>query len=331
MNREKMLFGKIKLTAMTRNDLEIVMHPQIDGMSMFFNSVEYRTPHLHPEWEVLYVLEKPMIIQSLQNVYHVKPGDLAMINPYQPHEMYCSDESGSCTFLCLQMSPELFSEAYPKIDHIYAEDIQITNYFESTQLLSLKKMMMQMMNEYLEEKEDYELLCLSRSAVLMYQILQHIPYHLQTSQEIEERDRRNARLSRLLQYVDEHYRFKASLTEFAKEESCTLNYMSAFVKESLNQTFQDYVKTVRFHCACKMILNGDKSMQNVCVESGFSDYRYFSEVFRQRTGMTPEQYSHHPTVHMDAQQTHHSLHSLEHFYSRGKSLELLSEYKKAVM
>ena len=107
--------------------------------------------------------------------------------------------------------------------------------------------------------------------------------------------------------------------------------MSAFVKESLNQTFQDYVKTVRFHCACKMILNGDKSMQNVCVESGFSDYRYFSEVFRQRTGMTPEQYSHHPTVHMDAQQTHHSLHSLEHFYSRGKSLELLSEYKKAVM
>jgi hypothetical protein len=70
--------------------------------------------------------------------------------------------------------------------------------------------------------------------------------------------------------------------------------MSAFVKEYLNQTFQDYVKTVRFHCACKMIMNGKDTMQNVCVESGFSDYRYFSERFRQRTGMTPEQYSHHP-------------------------------------
>jgi hypothetical protein len=36
----------------------------------------------------------------------------------------------------------------------------------------------------------------AKRAQLMYQILQHIPYHMQTTQEIEERDRRNARLIR---------------------------------------------------------------------------------------------------------------------------------------
>lgn len=30
------------------SELEIVRHAQIDGLSMFFNTVEYRTPHLHP-------------------------------------------------------------------------------------------------------------------------------------------------------------------------------------------------------------------------------------------------------------------------------------------
>lgn len=313
---------------MTKNNLEIVMHPQIDGMSMFFNAVNYRTPHMHPEWEVLYILEHPMVIQSFDHRYHVAPGDLILLNPYQSHEMYCQDEKNTCTFLCLQISPDLFAEAYPQIHHIVADDILITKYFQADALAKRKVQMLNMMQLYLEEQEGYELLCLSNAADLMYQILHTVPCHTQSSQEAEERDRRNARLIRLLQYVDENYQFKPSLTEFAKAEGCTLNYMSAFVKECLHQTFQEYVKTVRFHCACKMIMNGKDTMQNVCVESGFSDYRYFSDAFRARTGMTPEQYSHHPRTDQDAQQTHHSLHSLEHFYSRGKSLDLLKVYRR---
>ena len=44
------------------SELEIVRHAQIDGLSMFFNTVEYRTPHLHPEWELILVLEQPLLI-----------------------------------------------------------------------------------------------------------------------------------------------------------------------------------------------------------------------------------------------------------------------------
>lgn len=307
------------------------MHPQIDGMSLFLNSVEYRSPHMHSEWELLYVLNHSMILQSMHQKYQTAPGDLILLNPYQPHEMSYSNEGDSCTFLCLQISPELFAEAFPQINHIYADKIIINSFFSKEQLNNIKILMLQMMQDYLQEQSGYELLCLSKSAQLLYEIFQQIPYHMQTTQEIEERDKRNSRLIRLFKYVDEHYRYKPSLTEFAKEEDCTLNYMSAFVKQYLNQTFQDYVKTVRFHCACKMITNGNDSMQNVCIESGFSDYRYFSETFRTRTGMTPEEYRHHPIPDLDAQQTHHSLHSLEHFYSRGKSLEMVEKYQKTII
>ena len=36
-------------------ELEIVPQHQIDGMRVFVNTVEYRSPHFHPEWELLWV------------------------------------------------------------------------------------------------------------------------------------------------------------------------------------------------------------------------------------------------------------------------------------
>ena len=70
-----------------------------------------------------------------------------------------------------------------------------------------------------------------------------------------------------------------------------MSYLSHFIKETMNQTFQEYVASVRVGCACKLIASGGKRMLDVCMESGFSDYRYFSKAFRVLYGMTPDEYS----------------------------------------
>lgn len=113
---------------------------------------------------------------------------------------------------------------------------------------------------------------------------------------------------------------KIRLSDFARAERRSMSYLSHFVKEALGQSFQEYVNTVRFHCACKLIAAGQRRMLDVCVASGFSDYRYFSAAFQKRLGMTPEEYSRQPqSPVLDEMQVHHSLHSLERFYSREKA------------
>ena len=87
---------------------------------------------------------------------------------------------------------------------------------------------------------------------------------------------------------------KIRLSDFARAERRSMSYLSHFVKEALGQSFQEYVNTVRFHCACKLIAAGQRRMLDVCVASGFSDYRYFSAAFQKRLGMTPEEYSRQP-------------------------------------
>jgi len=105
-----------------------------------------------------------------------------------------------------------------------------------------------------------------------------------------------------------------------------LSYLSRFIKAVLNQTFQEYVNSVRFHCACKLIAAGQKRMLDVCMESGFSDYRYFSREFQKNYGMTPEQYKHAAKKsQLRSQANRHSLHSVERFYSAEESMKIIKK------
>jgi AraC-like DNA-binding protein len=142
--------------------------------------------------------------------------------------------------------------------------------------------------------------------------------------ELHDLERRNARLMRLLAFVDANYTQKIRLADFAAQEHCSVSYLSRFVKEMLNQTFQEYVETVRFNAACKLMAAGETKMVAVYAASGFSDYRYFSRAFHKRTGLTPEEYC--KTQSLEApEQTHihRSIHSLERLYSREMCIQMV--------
>ena len=67
-------------------ELEIVQYPQLDGLRLFLNTVYYRAPHLHSEWELILVLENILHIRSGQTNYLVEPGQMILFNPDEPHE-----------------------------------------------------------------------------------------------------------------------------------------------------------------------------------------------------------------------------------------------------
>ena len=141
-------------------------------------------------------------------------------------------------------------------------------------------------------------------------------------------EQRNARLMRLIQFVDENYMHKIRLSDFARQEGRSVSYMSHFVKDTMNQTFQDYVNSVRFNCARKLIAGSKDSLVSICMESGFSDYRYFSQTFRETYGMTPAEYRRQArTSYPEQAFVNHSLHSREEIYSDRMCLQLAQAFQ----
>ena len=256
------------------NELEIIRHPQIEGFSMFFNTVDYRTPHIHPEWELIWVVENSLVVNSQGKEYILEPGQMIVFNPNEPHEFHKVKERA--TFLCMQIS----SKALPEILPAFIDENRVDEHLSKEEMQTLKDELVECMTSYLQRDEHFALYCVGKGSLILYQLLHKMPSHILTIEETSSIDKRNERLKHLLAFVDENYMHKIRLSDFAKKEGCSVSYLSRFIKNTLNQNFQDYVTSVRFNSACKLIGAGDKKLLDVCLESGFSDYRYFQENFK---------------------------------------------------
>lgn len=303
------------------NELEIIQYQQIEGLTVFFDTVDYRTPHIHTEWELIWLLDNPLSVTCGQSRFEMAPGQMILFCPDEPHEFHKLDQEA--TFLCLQISPRLL----PQIPLLTLEESVVDSCLSEQELRHLHKQFGQIARSYLMREANYELYCIGESFLILHKLLCRLPYHVLTAEEAVSIDKRNARLNRLIRFVDENYMHKIRLADFAAAEGCSLSYLSRFIKDTMNQTFQEYVTSVRFNCACKLIAGGNMRMLDICMESGFSDYRYFSRAFQQQFHMTPEQYSQYKSkMQLETYIVRHSLHSAEKFYSREDSLKLLKRY-----
>lgn len=303
------------------NELEIIHYRQLEGLRVFFDTVDYRTSHVHSEWELIWVLDNPLSVNNSQCKFIVQPGEMVLLGPNIPHEFHKLEQES--TFLCFQISAGIL----PSLPPMAMDANTPHSYLSTSEMQLLKKRLAGIAEAYLVCAENYELYCVGESCLVLHLLLSRLPHRILSPEEADGLSKRNERLKRLIDFVDANYMHKIKLEDFAESEGCSLSYLSRFIKETMNQSFQEYVASVRFNCACKLINTGGMRMLDVCLESGFSDYRYFSRAFKQQYNMTPEEYSQSKRkMQLEAHQVHHSLHSVERFYSREDSLKLLKKY-----
>ena len=66
-------------------EVEIGEHPQIDGLRVFFNTVHYRTAHIHRELELIWLAEGALDVRIEQTRLRAAPGEMVLFHPGQLH------------------------------------------------------------------------------------------------------------------------------------------------------------------------------------------------------------------------------------------------------
>ena len=303
-------------------EVEIVEHPQIDGLRVFFNTVHYRTPHVHRELELIWLAAGTLEVRIEQTQVRAAPGEMVLFHPGQLHEFRAAGDG--CTFLCVQVAPELVGHAYPSLGRLRFAQPCPGRVLPRGAYNALVQTLLRLAQSYLEQRPGYELTSAGCACLLLGALVEGMPHQLLSGGELAARQRRNDRALRLMRYVDENYTRTIKLADFAQAEGLSLGYASHFAHAALGQSFQDYVDTVRFYAACKQIAAGQGRLVDVYAAAGFSDYRYFSRAFQKRFGMTPEEYRRRQPPAPEETHIHHSVHSLEQFYTRAQSLQLLA-------
>jgi two-component system response regulator YesN len=93
-----------------------------------------------------------------------------------------------------------------------------------------------------------------------------------------------------LDYINIHFSENISLSDVADNINLSKNYLCDLFKKELGVTFINYVTNLRIEKAKEYLVSTDMKMYEVSDAVGYSDYAYFSQIFKKHTGITLSAY-----------------------------------------
>lgn len=92
------------------------------------------------------------------------------------------------------------------------------------------------------------------------------------------------------EYIDQHYAENLTLKKMADSVYLSQSYLSVSFKEILNMNFNEYLTRVRMEKAKELLATSRYRIYEVCGMVGYTDKKYFSDLFKRYTGMLPKEW-----------------------------------------
>lgn len=93
-----------------------------------------------------------------------------------------------------------------------------------------------------------------------------------------------------LKYMEENYGENLSLESVSQKVFVSAGYLSTIFKQVLQKNFVDSLHEIRVQKAKERLRDYHDKIYEVAVAVGYKDEKYFSQIFKKITGMTPNQY-----------------------------------------
>ncbi len=185
---------------------------------------------------------------------------------------YTSTESGS--LIMIIVSPRLFFEEMRSTLSKRYENFCLSDQSEVLHLAYK-------LQEYVETND--ELLSIGYASLLLAHLIKGLPEKSPASRMDEDA------FTSIIQYISAHFTEKMTLRSVAGKFGINYFNLSKLFRQKLSLTFLQYLHILRAETAKALLKNTDRSMTEICYESGFSDVRTFNRVFKQVYQMTPSE------------------------------------------
>ena len=97
-------------------------------------------------------------------------------------------------------------------------------------------------------------------------------------------------IERAKEYIRQNYAHDISLESIADEIGLSACYLSTLYKNIEKTSIKEYIIDVRIEASKKYLRDIQLKIYEVAANVGYTDSRYFSQLFRKKTGYTPGQY-----------------------------------------
>lgn len=103
-------------------------------------------------------------------------------------------------------------------------------------------------------------------------------------------DAENERVNAIYDYSLKNYKRKIQLEEIAAVANISPNSFCRYFKSRTRKTYSQFLIEIRVGQACKLLIENNLSIKQLCYESGFNNFTSFHKYFKMITGKSPLTY-----------------------------------------
>lgn len=233
--------------------------------------------HTHRDLCIGLIEQGKRIIEIQGKRYEAAPGQIFILPPSVVHA--CSSANNPHTYRLLLVASGVLQPILPKGPEEYYSLVHviIDEQARFANLLDLFELMAS--NEVLQSKQT----------ALVATVGEFAQDFIKMHETPVAGNAQYDSLKQVKAYIDEHYAECFSLQELAGSVFLSPYYLIHLFKQVYSIPPHVYQQQVRIRQAKKMLLEG-AALAEVALKTGFADQSYFSNVFKQRVGITPGEY-----------------------------------------
>jgi AraC-like DNA-binding protein len=253
--------------------------------------------HYHPEFEIIFV-EKSNGVRLMGNhIGNFNDGDLMFISPNLPH-VWKNDKA------FYQNNKDVWVDVYVIQ---FTENALTEKFFNLPEFTNVKKLFLLGQQGLLIKgknhkkiseliKKVYHSSGINRLVLFLttletiantkeYELLSSVGY----TNSVNNTD--TERITKVMNFLMENYSHEIKLEEIADLVNLNKSSFCRYFRSRTHKTFSQFLNEIRIAHACKLLINNNMTISEVCYETGYNNISHFNRQFKKITSLTARDYS----------------------------------------
>jgi AraC-like DNA-binding protein len=254
-------------------------------IGIFQDNLETSTWHYHNNFEISFITEGSGKRIVADSIAEFQPGDLVFIGQNLSHVWIADKDTRMPSNRTLEMVFLQFTSSVLSLQLLALPEFKYV-----ARALTLSERGIQIVGQTLNEVSELMLqMPYLKSFDRMIHFLRILDLigrsesliHLASKDYLKSRfTTGNKRIATIHEYLMNNY----------QEVNMAEGSFCHFFKETTQMTLFEYLNQIKTDFACKLLMDPDLSILDVCLNSGFNNLSHFNKQFRKSTGVTPTEY-----------------------------------------
>ena len=255
------------------------------------NAKEFEHPwHYHPEYELTYILTSHGVRYIGNSMENYSESDLVLIGSNLPHCWLNTPDQQQPSSLVLYLNEEFLDRTW--MQSCEFDDIRILLELSNKGIKFNKVVALKLKEKFFELRTLDSIDKLIALLHIFKELSRTSEYHVLCEHGFtyEPSPIHNERINAVYAYIGTHYQKKISVADIASELNMSKEYFSRFFRKIMRRSFSKFLNEYRITRACRLLIESDKQVSEICYAAGFESIPFFYRQFKKFKKCQPKSY-----------------------------------------